>query len=352
MNKKIFFILEGNNGASYIFNIKDAESIVESLKFYKARTFKQKVMKNALKLYLNIIGFLCRVYSLCTLLDKSNIEQYLEKLTNLSIDFELDENCSILISPTRDKIIVHHHGDCFHKFAFGDSYANVKNEAKIYALLNRALQNFKVSKFYDLNDSQNKFCSFKLGSQLQDAKSDINLTLALIEMFNISRQDKQTFSSYLEELKNRYLKSSIKCETVVEVLEEMEETHENKLIPLGLVHRDFKPWNINTENSLLIYDFEEAVLNGPPLEDFFNYYIDPIIQYISPSEIIKKIYLLKNINEYKFYLNELDIDIEFEILLYCYLIERILSYQASKDITIRKNYILLLKNILIMKGYK
>ena len=52
MAKKIFFIFEGSTGATYIFNATNVDAISYSLKFYKALTVKQKVMKNAFKLYL------------------------------------------------------------------------------------------------------------------------------------------------------------------------------------------------------------------------------------------------------------------------------------------------------------
>ena len=88
---KIFYILEGNNGATYIFNTKNIDSVSSSVKFYKARTIKQKVMKNTLRLYLIIIGFISSVFHFSTLKDKKEIEQYLSQLRDLAIDFELDE---------------------------------------------------------------------------------------------------------------------------------------------------------------------------------------------------------------------------------------------------------------------
>ena len=344
---KYFFILEGNNGATYIFNVKDANAVLESLKFYKALTVKQKVMKNALKLYLNGLGLLCKFFNVCRLKDKNEIEQYLAKLAGLSIDFELDENCSILISPTRNKIIVHHHDRYFHKFAFSDSYKNVKNEAKIYGLLSRPLQNFKVSKFYDLNDRENVFCSFKLGSQKKHIESNIDLTSALVEMFKVSRQEKHLFSSYLEDLKNRYVKSGITCVSVKKVLNELEDTHKDELIPLGLVHRDFKHWNITVESGLLIYDFEEAVTDGPPLEDLLNYTIDPIVRYLSPPEVADKMFDSENLKEYKRYLDKLEIDLDLQVLLYCYLIERAIFWIDADEKETSAKYCDLLEYIVM-----
>ncbi len=345
MGKKIFYILEGNNGATYIINATSSEAINLSLKFYKANTAKQKVMKNTLKLYLNGLGRLCKTFGLCPLKSQEEIQRYLQKLTPQVMNFELDDSCSVLISPTRNKIIVHHHGDYFHKFAFGSSYANVKNEAKIYELLKRPLQNFEVSRFYDEVDNPNESCSFKLSSKRKSVQTNIDLTATLVEMFNVSKQDKYLFSTYMEDLNIRYEKSGVDNNFVVKVLNELRNTDTDMFIALGLVHRDFKHWNINTESGLLIYDFEEAVTDGPPLEDLFNYHIDPIVNYVSSLEVAEKILESQNVQEYNRYLEKLEINLDFQVLLYCYLIERIVFYAEIKDLEIRTKYIDLLQYI-------
>jgi len=340
-NNSYFYILEGNNGATYIINTTSAESINLSLKFYKATTIKQKVMKNALNLYLNGLGQLCKIFSLCGLKSQDEIQAYLQKRTAQKMNFALDDNCSILISPTRDKIIVHHHGECFHKFAFGSSYANVKNEAKIYELLKRPLQNFEVSRFYDYADKTNESCSFRLSSKRKSVETNIDMTAALVEMFNVSKQDKYPFSTYLDELSTRYEKSGIDNNFVKKVLNELKDTDVS--ISLGLVHRDFKHWNINIYSGLLIYDFEEAVTNGPPLEDLFNYTVAPIINYVSSSEVVEQVFKAGKSKEYKRYLNKMNIDLDYRVLLYCYVIERIVFYAKVEDSETRHKYINLLQ---------
>jgi hypothetical protein len=331
MAKRIYFILEGSTNSTYIFNAENVDAITYSLKFYKARTVKQKVMKNAFKLYLYCMGLLCRTSSLCILKDKSEVGRYLEKSIDRPMDFKLNEKTSVFISSTRDKIIVHHHGFFFQKFAIGNSYKKVKNEAMIYELLDVPLQNFEVSKFYDHADNENEFCSFKLSSQRKNIKIDINLTSALVEMFNVTKQNECSFTFHLEGLKNRYLKSTIECESVERVLRNFIDNYKNLFIPLGLVHRDFKPWNVNDESGLLIYDFEEAVIDGPPLEDLFNYYIDPIVRYLSPSKVSEKIFEIKNVKEYECYLGKLEINLDFKLLLYCYLIERAIFWMNANE---------------------
>ncbi len=343
----MYFILEGNHGATYIFNAKDTGAVTFSLKFYKARIIRQKVMKKILKFYLNSLALLYKIPINFGLKNTNRIKQYLEISTNMSIDFGLDENCSILISPTRDKIIVHHHGHYFQKFAFGKSYKNVKNEAKIYELLDKPLQHFKVSKFQDYVNRENNFCSFKLGSPLNSSNLDVDITLALVELFNISRKEGYLFLTYLEKLKQKYIINSVTHESIDKVFDKLEASYKNVRVDLGLVHRDFKPWNINDEQGLLIYDFEESIIDGLPLEDLFNYYIDPIIRYFSPSEVAKYIFKEKYIKEYERYLHQLEISIDFKVFLYCYSIERIVFWANVNEIETSEKYCTFLELILM-----
>lgn len=347
MKNKLFFILDGNNGATYILNVKDADAIILSLKFYKARSIKQKVMKYALKLYLNSLAVLCQLSIPCGLKSRVEIDQYLYRLVPRPIDFELDENSSILVSPTRDKVIVHHHGQSFHKFAFGDSYDKVKNEARIYELLGTPLQHFKVSKFQDYVERENNFCSFKLESQAKSTSSDIDLTLALVEMFNASRKEGCLFSSYLKDLKNRYLNSIEQFDAIESVFNQLEATHKNVWLATGLVHRDFKPWNINEEHGLLIYDFEEALTDGPPLEDLLNYHIDPIVRYLPPLDVAETIFKKERVTEYGRYLQKLNIHIGFQTLLYCYLIERVIFWMNAGEQETSEKYGVLFEYIVM-----
>ncbi len=334
----IFFLLNGNNGSTYILNTK---AITASLNFYQARTKKQKIQKNFLKIYLKLLA----LFNSHKLKNKKEVNLLLDTLCSQSIDFNVDDNCSILVSPTRDKVIVHHHGDCFHKFAFGNSYKNVRNEAEIYKLLNKPLQSFHISKLYDFQDD-GTVCSFKLANQHEKKEENIDLTSALVDLFNCSRQENVPFVDYLESVKAKLNSSAVACkEFAIQMLEKFGEAYKKKQIPLGLTHRDFKHWNINTDAGLLIYDFEEAVTDGPPLEDLFNYHIDPVVRYLPPSKVSQIIFRAENIQEYKRYLNKLDIDMDFKPLLYAYLIERSLFWMERDDEVASEKYCILLEHI-------
>ena len=198
---RIFFILNGRNGATYILNSSNKTSLKKSLSFYKTKTFKQSLLKSALKMYLQLLNLGCKSSPFCKLQSVEEVEKYLKTLLLHDIDLNIDNNCSILISPTRDKIIVHHHGEYFQKFAFGESYANVKNEAYIYELLSKPFTHFSVSRFHDYKESKEGVCSFKLSSEIiQGSKDkDIDITSALVELFSVTKKETD-FKIYLQDL--------------------------------------------------------------------------------------------------------------------------------------------------------
>ena len=159
----MMFILAGNNGATYIFNTSDIESIRYSLKFYKARTSKQKVMKLALSVFLVFLKYLPKLSGRFELKSVEETSHYLGSIGRDNIPFEFDGYCSALIAPTRDKIVVHHHGEYFHKFAFGRSQDKVRNEIGIYRQLGCSLENFAVSQMSDIYEGDG-YCSFRLSN--------------------------------------------------------------------------------------------------------------------------------------------------------------------------------------------
>lgn len=140
-----FYLMNGNNGSSYIFNISSWRAIKISVKFYSTFTFKAKVQKQGLIIFLFLISKIYR--KICK--SKNEIQEYLNStISKVDIDFNIDEASSVSISPTRDKIVVHHHNRFFQKFAFGKSFKKVKHESDIYGLLKNT-KSFTVSNFYD-----------------------------------------------------------------------------------------------------------------------------------------------------------------------------------------------------------
>tara|TARA_B110000503_G_scaffold142851_1_gene241256 strand:- start:938 stop:1996 length:1059 start_codon:yes stop_codon:yes gene_type:complete len=347
--KQIFFIVNGNNGASYIVNTSHWSSIKESLKFYRAYTFKGKLQKSVLTYFLFVIGKFFP--SICK--SKDAIKIYLKENINSNIDFNLDDNSSILISPTRDKVIVNHHEKYFHKFAFGKSFIKVQNESAIYKLLQNSKE-FQVASVMDLKiDEQLSTCNFKLvnppvntGHKLLEID---NLPEILVEFFNSTPQKKTvTLVDYIEDLLKRFYSLNMEPITnLTSYLAKIQKEYDTETMPLGLAHRDFKPWNTLLRDTALIFDFEEAIIAGPPLEDLLNYYINPVIRYQSALQVYDFLYSKEKQTEYTAYLKLLKVTVPFEVLLVIYMLERIVFWTKEKELETAMHYKNLLSPILL-----
>ena len=343
---KIFNVIKGNNGATYICNTKNWESIQYSLKFYKARTIKANVLKQGMQCYLFIKGLLFSN----KLKSSIEINQYLQQISHTNTSFYVDAQSSVLISPTKDKIIVHHHDDYFQKFAFGESYVKVKNEAKIYGLFNTNIEHFQVSEFFDSRDEEHTFCSFKLSNAKVRALSvnskPLDLVVPLIEFFKLTQGKTTTAEHYLNTLLAQLnVEPSELLKPTIDELIRLKNNYGKIAIPLGLVHRDFKPWNVLYYQKPLIFDFEETIIDGSPLEDLFNYLIDPIIMYKTTEEVSNFIFNKQNIKSYKLYLSNLNLQVDFELFLKIYLSNRILFWKADNKHNTSIKYLELLNHI-------
>tara|TARA_R110000787_G_scaffold272848_5_gene380395 strand:- start:4148 stop:5167 length:1020 start_codon:yes stop_codon:yes gene_type:complete len=321
--------MNSNNGASYIFNTSSWSAVKISVKFYRALTIKSKVQKYVLIIFLFLIGKFYR--KICK--SKNEIQQYLNTISKVNIDFNIDKESSVLVSPTRDKIIVNHHNRYFHKIAFGESFKKVKNETYIYSLL-KNLKSFNVSNFYDLKiEDKSNYCSFKLQNPITVvvSKNEFKLTTILAEFFNKSGHNKTiNFNDYIKELLENYKKLTTKKNNSIESY--FGNKNLNSQVPLGLVHRDFKPWNTLSQEKLLIFDFEEAVFDGIPMEDLLNFYIDPIIRYLPVIEVYSFMFSKEQTSKYQNYLTNINCALDYELLIFSYLIERVFFWSKENDL--------------------
>ena len=344
-----FYVLSGNNNATYILNASSWKNIETSLKFYRAYNLKAKLKKSVLACFLFIVGKFFP--SFCK--SKDDIKIYLKENINPNVDFNLDKNSSVLISPTRDKVIVNHQGQYFNKFAFGKSFENVQKESAIYKLLQKSKE-FQVASLTDLKiDTLDSSCNFKLVNPFFNKTSKLydleNLPKALVTFFNSSAIKKTVnVSEYVDNLLKRFHSLNIApINNWTNYLANIQKEEATETFPLGLVHRDFKPWNTLLRNELLIFDFEEAITNGPPLEDLLNYYIDPVIRYQSTLQVYDLIFSKERIVEYRAYLNLLNINVQFELFILTYILERIVFWTLADEPFTAKCYQNLLNHNII-----
>ena len=315
------------------------KNIYEGLKFYKPVNLFGQLKKIAFFGVLWTIGKL----NLKAIRSIEAVNTYCANVIGKKIDFNLSRDCSVLISPTRDKVIVNHHKQYFQKFAFGESLLNVKNESEVYKLLDSS-NSFLVSEISDIQNDED-YCSFKLSHPstfkiCNTPPKPKNLSQILLEFFNKVPLMFISWQDYTSGLKSK-LQTSALCDAFV--LDEVNKIALNDFkFPLGLVHRDFKPWNILYGNPPLIYDFEEALFNGPPLEDFYNFYMDPIVRYQTPKNVLDAINFTEVSEALDDYVQNLQIEIPKEYLLVTYLVERLLFWESRKDLDTANHY----KNVL------
>jgi hypothetical protein len=335
---KIFFIFNGRNGATYILNTKNWDTLTFSLKFYRANTLKSKLFKLGLKTLL----FLNGKFSRFQLRTAPEVENFVQSIVKNRSVFNIENNCSILISPTQDKVIVNHHGKYFHKFAFEESFYNVKKEANVYRLFHKNIENFQVSCFYPENvDVLNNYCSFKLSNEKLTSttcsKTGLELIPALAEFFLTVKGENIKVDAYLDKILHDLEIEGLELGNSIQVIHTLKSEFGDFEFPIGLVHKDFKPWNIVPYEKPLIFDFEETVVDGPPLEDFLNYIVDPLLH--KEDRVISEAILKRdNIKSYSQYLDELNIHIHYKVFLLYYLINRILFWHKKGKIETSKKY--------------
>jgi hypothetical protein len=346
MNSNFFYILQGNNGATYILNTQSWRQICQSLAFYKALNLKGKILKTLLTFYL----FWAYKLKFVGLKTKAEVGNYVNGLSPHELALNLSDNCSLHISPNRNKIIVNYHNGQFTKIGFGGSFSNVKHEAQMYKLFQGSYCYFRTSQLSNYQEYECKACSFTLTngpSEKLSAKIKPNWTLVLGELFKISSPKTQALEVHINEfLANLKGNASFNFEKQQSYLQNLSLSHGQTKFSLGFVHGDFKPWNVILQAPPLIYDFEEANPHGLPLQDLFNYSIDPIIRYQSVNKVAQTIMNPLQIESYKSYLSSLNIALNYEILLNFYLIERILFWGKNEQNETAQSYYVLSNYIL------
>lgn len=346
MNKNIFYTYLGSNGATYIFNLSTFTEIMISLEFYKPLGLKRNILKVFFTIYLFILNILSKLFILKSLKDLEGIKYYLSIKIDKSINFDIDNLSSIFISSTGDKVIVNHQNKYFEKFAFGKSYNKACHEVSIYKLLSKKSKYFLTSNIIDIN-IQKSFCSFKLYNDFIEKKEknidDYILADSLVDFFNINNTNNVYILEICTDLRNEISMN----EDLLDLISKIEDKFKSLIIKVGLTHWDFKIWNIQAyQKKILIYDFEETKLDGLPLEDLYNYYIDPkIMANENTKNIITYLHSDHFLSIKQYYCNKLNIDTKNNLLLVLYLLNRIIFYDRNGGKHIMNRYLSLLDEI-------
>lgn len=265
---KTFYQIHGSNGGTFIFSAASRGDWRKSLEFYRGVSFPAKCKK--------LLLFLA--YPL--LKRKANFD-------GAEFRFEkLEPSCSAMISPTRDKVIIHHHGAGYEKLAFGKSSDGVRGELAVYRLLlEKQPQSFAFSEVEEKESSpgQCRFFMKYAGTVFSEKVPELqDLLGALKEFFLLPGEKTMEWKALWNSLPDD-LQKYVSPEEFTGTT------------PVGLVHRDFKPWNVKSGEKSLFFDFESASFTGCPLEDFFNYTVDPMLRTTAPAtvwEVVQQQFLL------------------------------------------------------------
>lgn len=215
-------LIHGNQGGLFFLSTHSWGDWRTSLEFYKGVTFQARCKR------LILLGAYLVVPSTCR---RNDMADRMEAATGCRPD--VSQPCSGIISPTGDKAVVHIHGRGYWKAAGGRSYPKVKAELTIYRLFQeRRPVLFGYSEVSDVHDD-GEHLSFFMREESGVFAGDVHRPL----------------------------------EAVLPALEEF-----HALRPEGLVHGDFKPWNVRwrRDGRPHFFDFEEAH-TGDIREDIEHY---------------------------------------------------------------------------------
>ena len=201
-------LIRGNNGGLFFLSTHSWTAWRKSLEFYKGVTLKGRVKRMVLCLAYHVLASNCSC---------EEMAERIETATGCRPDVR--DECSGIISPTGDKAVVHIHGKGYWKAATGASYPKVKGEVEIYRLLSdKRPVKFGFSDLFEIHDD-GKHISFFMKEEPNAFCGDIHKPI----------------------------------EAVLPALEEFHAV-------TGLVHGDFKPWNVRwrKDGRPQFFDFEVA----------------------------------------------------------------------------------------------
>lgn len=329
-NNPCILRLDGANGASYFLNLHTPETWRKSLEFYRGVSFSACCKKY----------FLTKSRPFWRLRNPmpppaaaENIRQEL----GMQVVPLLTENTSALISPTRDKLIVHLHGKSYEKNAFGNSLPGVRRELEVYRTIGgRKWNAFTVSR---ISESESTSAQVRLKMEYAEGRFDESvprldrIVHGLLEFFHAAGTCRVPWNDKWEGLMQA-------AADLPEIRSRLEQQIPSGTTPLGLVHRDFKPWNVKNGDRLLFFDFEAADFQGCPLEDLLNYVLDPALNHHSPQDALKWCVEGELRDASNNYLRSLGIpESAFPDYLHWYLLERAIFWHSSGRKPLSQNFL-------------
>ena len=271
---KEFVAFSGRDGATFFLSCRSWRDWRISLEFYRGVGARAKLKK--------AVCFI--LYPWGRLFAKDNIHSVAGEIADaLHIPPPAipEGPASALISMTRDKAVIHHHGRGYEKFASGDSLPDVRNELAVYELLDKkkpkTFQYSQIDRGENTSEYVRFFMSYAPGKHRDRHPELSSLLGVLTEFFSLTPPKTVSWRELWDGLDLPELLSAIPAAFL------------EGQTPVGLVHRDFKPWNVKNGEKPLIYDFESVSFAGCPLEDFFNYVVDPLLHRHSPAKVLRRI---------------------------------------------------------------
>ncbi len=269
---------DGRNGASFFLSSRNFASWRKSLEFYRAFSYAAQVKKTAVEL----------AYPVLKMRGGFSADEAAESVAaELELPFKPDMHgdCSAMISPTRDKAIIHRHGSGYEKIASGGSLPGVSRELDVYRLMaGNPPESFAVSAVSDVEETAEyvRFFMHYAGGSFTGTMPGIEKNVLPLSEFFMKAEAKTAAWRDLYDclaLRNQNVEKMLAPDDM------------RGMIQTGLVHRDFKPWNVRSGERPLFFDFEEAAFDGCPLEDLFNYDVDPMLRRTTPEAVWKHVRL-------------------------------------------------------------